>query len=59
MGGNVRGNMRPFTSDTAMTGVDSAGGMTCDAFASFTDDEIFTKNDSIILGTDTSRAEVI
>ena len=51
--------MRPFTLDTAMTGVDSAGGMTCDAFASFTDDEIFTKNDSIILGTDTSRAEVI
>ena len=36
--------------------------MTCDAFASFTDDaslEIFMKNDSLALGTDTPHAEVI
>ena len=62
VGGNVRGNMQELTSDWALTGMDAAGGSTCDAFVSSTNDasiEIWTKNDSLALGTDTSRAEIV
>ena len=62
VGGNVRGNMQEFTSEGALNGMDASGGSTCDAFVSSTNDasiEIWTKNDSLALGTDTPRTEII
>lgn len=62
VGGNVRGNMMEMTSDLALTGFDSQGGSSCQAFVSDTNDaslDIWTENDSLALGTDTPRAEVI
>ncbi|KAL3761394.1 hypothetical protein ACHAW5_005766 [Stephanodiscus triporus] len=62
VGGDVRGNLLELTSDLTLTGMDSSGGDSCDAFAAPTNDaslKIWTENDSQALGTDTPRAEVI
>eukprot|EP00985_Skeletonema_marinoi_P034419 scaffold43849_cov131-Skeletonema_marinoi.AAC.1 len=60
-GSNVRGNMLEVSSDLTLSGLDSMGGTSCDAFASSTNDaslEIWTENESFALGTDTTRAEL-
>ena len=62
VGNDVRGNVLEMMSDLTLTGVDSIGGHSCDAFVSPTNDaslEIWTENDSQALGTDTPRVEVI
>ncbi|KAL7440180.1 hypothetical protein ACHAXH_004154 [Discostella pseudostelligera] len=62
IGGDVRGNIMELTSDLALTGLDSHGGNSCRAFVSDTNDaslDIWTENDSLALGTDTPRVEVI
>lgn len=60
-GSNVRGNMLEMSSDLTLSGLDSIGGMSCDAFVSSTNDaslEIWTENESFALGTDTPSVEL-
>jgi len=60
-GSNVRGNMLEMSSDLTLSGSDSMGGTSCEAFASSTNDaslEIWTENESFALGTDTPRVEL-